>query len=86
MPIVGITGTNGKSTTTTLISFILTQAGLRAPACGNIGIPIASVVDNEQPDYLVAELSSFQLEFSPTLKTRVSVFTNFKPDHLDWHG
>lgn len=86
VPWVGITGTNGKSTTTTLISWILTQAGLRAPACGNIGIPVTDVIAGERPDTLVTELSSFQLEFSPTLKTKVSVFTNFKPDHLDWHG
>ncbi len=86
IPIVGITGTNGKSTTTTLISWILSEAGFKAPACGNIGIPITDVLNTQTPDYLVAELSSFQLEFSPTLKTKVSVFTNFKPDHLDWHG
>ncbi|WP_373532666.1 UDP-N-acetylmuramoyl-L-alanine--D-glutamate ligase [Vampirovibrio sp.] len=91
IPLVGITGTNGKSTTTTLVSWILTQAGKNAPACGNIGIPITDVINTEvlngpSPDYLVAELSSFQLEFSPTLKSKVSIFTNFKPDHLDWHG
>jgi UDP-N-acetylmuramoylalanine--D-glutamate ligase len=86
IPMVGITGTNGKSTTTTLISWILTRAGFIAPACGNIGLPITDVIDRQTPDYLVAELSSFQIEFSPTLKTAVSVFTNFKPDHIDWHG
>jgi UDP-N-acetylmuramoylalanine--D-glutamate ligase len=86
IPLIGITGTNGKSTTTTLISWILTHAGLSAPACGNIGLPITDVIHTHRPDYLVAELSSFQLEFSPTLKTKTSVFTNFKPDHLDWHG
>jgi UDP-N-acetylmuramoylalanine--D-glutamate ligase len=86
VPIIGITGTNGKSTTTTLVSWILSQAGLKAPACGNIGLPITDVINEGHPDYLVAELSSFQLEFSPTLKTKVAIFTNFKPDHLDWHG
>lgn len=86
VPIVGITGTNGKSTTTTLISWILTHAGKKAPACGNIGVPVTDVINDEQPDVLVEELSSFQLEFSPTLKAKVAVFTNFKPDHLDWHG
>lgn len=86
IPFVGITGTNGKSTTTTLVSWILSRAGLKAPACGNIGLPITDVINESDPDYLVAELSSFQLEFSPTLKTKVSIFTNFKPDHLDWHG
>jgi UDP-N-acetylmuramoylalanine--D-glutamate ligase len=86
IPIVGITGTNGKSTTTTLISWILTQAGKNAPACGNIGIPVTDTILDKTPDVLVEELSSFQLEFSPTLKAKVAVFTNFKPDHLDWHG
>lgn len=86
IPVVGITGTNGKSTTTTLVSWILSQAGKTAPACGNIGIPITDVINQGNPDYLVAELSSFQLEFSPTLKAKVAIFTNFKPDHLDWHG
>jgi len=92
IPIVAITGTNGKSTTTTLVSHILTTAGLRAPACGNIGIPITDIL-NESPvnqpvacDVLVAELSSFQITFSPTLKTKVGILTNFKADHLDWHG
>ncbi len=86
VPLIGITGTNGKSTTTTLIAWILQKAGFSAPACGNIGLPITDVINEQTPDYLVAELSSFQLEFSPTLQTKASVFTNFKPDHLDWHG
>ncbi|MBY0403322.1 MAG: UDP-N-acetylmuramoyl-L-alanine--D-glutamate ligase [Cyanobacteria bacterium] len=87
IPIIGITGTNGKTTTTTLISEILTTAGKKAPTCGNIGRPLLSVLDEETHlDYLVAELSSFQLAFSPTFKAKVAVFTNFKPDHIDWHG
>jgi UDP-N-acetylmuramoylalanine--D-glutamate ligase len=89
VPIVGITGTNGKSTTTTLVSYILSQAGHVAPACGNIGLPITDVLNQQSPnlpDFLVAELSSFQLEFSPTLKAKVAIFTNFTPDHIDWHG
>lgn len=94
VPLIGITGTNGKSTTTTLISWILTEAGWNAPACGNIGVPITDVIAEFTPgqgverplDRLVVELSSFQLEFSPTLKPAVAILTNFKPDHLDWHG
>lgn len=85
MPWVGVTGTNGKTTTVSLISAILTEAGYRAPACGNIGTPVISLID-EKPDYMVVELSSFQLEFSPLLQPKISVMTNFKPDHLDWHG
>jgi UDP-N-acetylmuramoylalanine--D-glutamate ligase len=88
--LIGITGTNGKSTTTTLVSWILTQAGLDAPACGNIGIPVTDVINRPSgealPDHLVVELSSFQLECSPTLKPAIAILTNFKPDHLDWHG
>lgn len=91
IPIIGITGTNGKSTTVSLISDLLTHGGLNAPACGNIGLPLLTVLDDacdhKKPlDALVAELSSFQLEFSPTLKTKIAVFTNLRPDHLDWHG
>lgn len=87
LPIIAITGTNGKTTTTTLISSILTQAGHHAPTCGNIGRPLLSVLDEESNiDYLVAELSSFQLAYSSTFRAKIAVFTNFKPDHLDWHG
>lgn len=90
IPMIGVTGTNGKSTVVTLLSDILTQAGHNAPACGNIGTPIIEVLDTKEkdktPNYLVAELSSFQLHFSPTLRSQIAVFTNFRPDHLDWHG
>lgn len=85
-PLIGITGTNGKTTTTTLISRILTHSGLKAPVCGNIGIPMTQIVDENDFDVLVAELSSFQLEFSDTLRAKIAVFMNFTPDHLDWHG
>lgn len=86
IPWVGITGTNGKSTTTTLIAQLLTDGGIKAPACGNIGTPVTHVVASGNVDGLVVELSSFQLEFSPTLKTEIAVWTNFSPDHLAWHG
>lgn len=85
IPIVAITGTNGKTTTTTLTSAIFTHAHKKAPAGGNIGIPLISLLD-QQPDYLIAELSSYQLAFSPDLNPKVAVYTNFRPDHLDWHG
>lgn len=84
-PFIAITGTNGKTTSTKLISEILTNAGLKAPACGNIGVPVISLV-NEQPDYFVAELSSFQIHSSPTFKPQVGIFVNYSPDHIDWHG
>ena len=84
-PIIAVTGTNGKSTTTALISYILEQSGKRAPACGNIGVPILSLL--EQPlDFLIAEVSSFQLEYSPTFAPFVGVWLNLTPDHIDWHG
>ncbi|MGE0199591.1 MAG: UDP-N-acetylmuramoyl-L-alanine--D-glutamate ligase [Candidatus Melainabacteria bacterium] len=90
LPIIGITGTNGKSTTTALLSHLLSAGGLDAPACGNIGLPLLAVMDERtpqaMPDALVAELSSYQLTFSPTLSARIAVFTNFSPDHLAWHG
>ncbi len=84
-PFIGITGTNGKTTTTTLISAILQANGKKAPTCGNIGTPIIGLV-TQPVDYFVAEFSSFQLAYSPTLKTKIALFLNFRPDHLDWHG
>lgn len=85
IPIIAITGTNGKTTTTTLTSKIFTEAGFNAPVCGNIGIPIISLIDDPQ-DYLIAELSSFQLYYSPLFKPLAGVFLNYSPDHIDWHG
>lgn len=83
--IIGITGTNGKTTTTLLVSALLETGGFKAPACGNIGTPFITTVET-QPDYYVVELSSYQLTFTDTFKPRVSILTNFTPDHLDWHG
>lgn len=83
-PIIAITGTNGKSTTTSLVSYILEQDGFSAPACGNIGVPILSLADRKL-DFLVAEISSFQLEYAPTFAPDISVWLNLTPDHLDWH-
>ncbi len=86
-PILAITGTNGKSTTTALTSFILESAGIRAPACGNIGVPICSQLEeNCENDFLVAELSSYQLYYTKTFRPMVAAWINLTPDHLDWHG
>lgn len=85
VPIIAITGTNGKSTTTALISFMLEFAGRNAPACGNIGVPILSQI-NDKLDYLVVEVSSYQLEYSPTFAPFIAVWLNLTPDHVDWHG
>jgi len=85
--LIAITGTNGKTTTTTLIAEILTADGQKAPACGNIGWPMLSALDTRPvPDTLVTELSSFQLTFSPTLTADIAVFMNLTPDHINWHG
>jgi UDP-N-acetylmuramoylalanine--D-glutamate ligase len=83
---VGITGTNGKTTTTSLVSAILTKAGHYAPACGNIGLPFLTVLQERTPDTWVAELSSYQLDRTHNFKVTVGVFLNLTPDHLDWHG
>lgn len=89
-PILGITGTNGKTTVTGLVADMLEAAGLPAVACGNIGRPMAAVVgehlDDSSPLVLVAELSSFQLRFADTLAVEVGVILNVAPDHVDWHG
>ncbi|HEY9785439.1 MAG TPA: UDP-N-acetylmuramoyl-L-alanine--D-glutamate ligase [Candidatus Obscuribacterales bacterium] len=84
-PIIAITGTNGKSTTCALISFILEKSGRVAPACGNIGVPILTQLERK-PDYLVVEVSSYQLEYCSAFSPKVGVWLNLTPDHLDWHG
>ncbi len=82
--IVGITGTNGKTTTTTLIGEILAGGGLPVLVGGNIGEPLVSLVDRSQDDgWIVAELSSFQLEAVAQLHVAVAVLLNITPDHLD---
>ncbi len=85
VPVVGVTGTNGKTTVTTLAAAILSASGVRATAAGNIGRPLIDAVDDDV-DVLVAELSSFQLRFAPTFAPRVAVLLNLADDHLDWHG
>ncbi|GIV00798.1 MAG: UDP-N-acetylmuramoylalanine--D-glutamate ligase [Actinomycetota bacterium] len=85
VPYVVITGTNGKTTTTSLVASMLRAAGLRATACGNIGHPFA-IAAREGYDALAVEASSFQLRFHRSLRPRVSVLLNLAPDHLDWHG
>jgi UDP-N-acetylmuramoylalanine--D-glutamate ligase len=83
-PMIVITGTNGKSTTTALASHLLVTCGFDAPAAGNIGTALSEVVLNEeQPDWVVVEASSFQLADIDTLKPTIGVVTNLAPDHLD---
>jgi UDP-N-acetylmuramoylalanine--D-glutamate ligase len=85
-PWVGITGTNGKTTTTALIAAIFQAAGLNAPACGNIGYAACEVALSEKlPDWVIAEISSYQIESSVTLAPRIGIWTTFTPDHLARH-
>jgi UDP-N-acetylmuramoylalanine--D-glutamate ligase len=83
---IGITGTNGKSTTTALIGHILKQAGLKVEVGGNIGIPALSLKDVAEDGWYVLELSSYQLELSNDLNLDIAVWLNISPDHLDRHG
>ncbi|AGY58119.1 UDP-N-acetylmuramoyl-L-alanine--D-glutamate ligase [Gloeobacter kilaueensis] len=82
-----VTGTNGKTTTTALIGHIFAQAGIAAPVCGNIGRPASELLLTPEPcEWIVAELSSFQIEAAGDLKPEVAVWTTFSPDHLNRHG
>ena len=84
LPFIGITGTNGKTTVTALTSHILSSE-YKAPECGNIGVPPTSLLDNDV-DYFVCELSSFQMEHTNAFKAQIACWTNFTPDHITWHG
>jgi len=82
--IIGITGTNGKTTTTELVEVIMKHAGFACVACGNYGVPMSEVVlQQPQPEVLSLELSSFQLETLKDFKADVAVWLNFAPDHMD---
>jgi UDP-N-acetylmuramoylalanine--D-glutamate ligase len=82
--LVAITGTNGKTTVTTLVTAILQQSGFRAVAAGNIGVPLIEAVQGDH-QFVVAEVSSFQLQFTERFRPSVSCWLNLAPDHLDWH-
>jgi UDP-N-acetylmuramoylalanine--D-glutamate ligase len=86
-PVLGVTGTNGKTTTTTLLAEILNEAGKSAEAVGNIGVPFVTAArDSVEGGFLVAELSSFQLAFIDTFKPAAAVILNVGDDHYDWHS
>jgi UDP-N-acetylmuramoylalanine--D-glutamate ligase len=86
-PILGVTGTNGKTTTTALLGAMFDAAGVSVEVAGNIGRPLTALVGATPPDaWVVCELSSFQLEGVETLRPRVAVLTNLEPDHLDRHS
>jgi UDP-N-acetylmuramoylalanine--D-glutamate ligase len=84
VPIVAVTGTNGKTTVTTLITEMLLASGRKAVAAGNIGLPLVEAVEGDA-DVLVAEVSSFQLQYTSTFRPHVAVWLNVSEDHLDWH-
>ncbi|MFK4067975.1 UDP-N-acetylmuramoyl-L-alanine--D-glutamate ligase [Streptomyces sp. NPDC029674] len=87
-PWLAVTGTNGKTTTTQMLASILTAAGLRTAAVGNIGTPIVDVVleGDDAYDVFAVELSSYQLHWAPSLRAHSAAVLNLAPDHLDWHG
>lgn len=83
---IGITGSNGKTTTTTLVHHILKEAGRKALLAGNVGIPLISLVEEMNATaWSVVELSSFQLELTDKFRPDIAVFLNLTPDHLDRH-
>ncbi len=83
VPFIAITGTNGKTTTTALTAHILSSE-YKAEPCGNYGVPPCDLLE-EDIDFMVCECSSFQLEYSNAFRPQISVWTNFTPDHIDWH-
>ncbi|MEU7639316.1 UDP-N-acetylmuramoyl-L-alanine--D-glutamate ligase [Streptomyces sp. NPDC039016] len=91
-PWLAVTGTNGKTTTVRMLASILTAAGLRTAAVGNIGVPLVDVVLGEgraegaSYDVLAVELSSYQLHWAPSVRAHSATVLNLAPDHLDWHG
>lgn len=83
--LIGVTGTNGKTTTTVLINEILNACGISGDAVGNIGVGAVSELINTKKDFLVVECSSFQLQDVNIFKPNISVITNISSDHLDYH-
>lgn len=85
-PFVGVTGSNGKSTVTTLLYHMCRAAGYETLAGGNLGQPALDLLAEDDPDFYVLELSSFQLQRTKSLPAKVAVLLNVTPDHLDWHA
>jgi UDP-N-acetylmuramoylalanine--D-glutamate ligase len=86
-PWLAVTGTNGKTTTVQMLAAILSAAGLRTAAVGNIGVSLLDVVLGAgQYDVLAVELSSYQLHWAPSVRAHSAAVLNLAPDHLDWHG
>lgn len=85
-PVVGITGTNGKSTVTTLLGRMAERAGIRVRVGGNLGTPALELLQGGAPDLYVLELSSYQLDTTASLTLRAATVLNVTPDHLDRYG
>lgn len=85
-PWLVVTGTNGKTTTTSMLEAMLTAAGLKAKACGNIGQPLIEAVLDPAAEVLAVELSSFQLHWQYSMSAHAAAVLNLAPDHVDWHG
>ena len=90
VPWIAITGTNGKTTTTALIAAIFQTAGLQAPSCGNIGYAACEIAIKQKQldstiDWIIAEVSSYQIESSDKLAPQIGIWTTFTPDHLSRH-
>ncbi|MBK5308054.1 MAG: UDP-N-acetylmuramoyl-L-alanine--D-glutamate ligase [Frankiaceae bacterium] len=85
-PWLAVTGTNGKTTTVKMLASILTAAGHRTVAAGNVGLPLLTAVLDPSYDVVAVELSSFQLHWSSSLRPVAGAVLNVAPDHLDWHG
>ncbi|MFM8794842.1 MAG: UDP-N-acetylmuramoyl-L-alanine--D-glutamate ligase, partial [Acidimicrobiales bacterium] len=84
-PVLGVTGTDGKTTTTMLAAHILRSRGLRAEEVGNTDVPFLAAVDDPSVDVFVVECSSFRLDRVTAFRCNASVWLNLAPDHLDWH-
>jgi UDP-N-acetylmuramoylalanine--D-glutamate ligase len=83
--VIGVTGSNGKTTTTSLLAHLINAAGAKCAAAGNIGSPIADFAGSDY-EFIALELSSFQLHWAEDIRLSGAVVTNLAPDHIDWHG
>jgi len=86
VPWLGVTGTNGKTTTVQMLASMLRAAGHRAVAAGNVGLPLLDAALDPSYDVLAVELSSYQLHWTRTVVCHAAAILNLAPDHLDWHG
>lgn len=83
--IIAITGSNGKTTVASMFGFLLEKLGYKIAVCGNIGNPVSEVAKDKY-DFIILELSSFQLYWTKKFNCDVGIVTNLAPDHIDWHG